>query len=166
MEAMIAEAATTSSAFDILLVVHVLVGVVAVMVLVAAYVAAASLGGVAADSSWSESSRRFFSPGPDIAGRSVYLVPLTGLGLLFLSNGAFSLADPFVGMGSVLSLGAIVAGEAFVFPASSRLRALVHNSSVAPADDSWRSDLARLRWGVDAMVLAVVITAVLMVAKP
>ena len=40
MEAMIAEAAATSSAYDILLVVHVLVGAVAVMVLVAAYVAA------------------------------------------------------------------------------------------------------------------------------
>ena len=31
---------------------------------------------------------------------------------------------------------------------------------------TWRADLARLRWGVDAMVLVIVIAAVVMVAKP
>ena len=54
---MIAETTATSAAFDIVLIVHVLVAVIAVIVVVAAYVAATSLGKTAAGAPWPEASR-------------------------------------------------------------------------------------------------------------
>ena len=163
---MIAETTATSAAFDIVLIVHVLVAVIAVIVVVAAYVAATSLGKTAAGAPWPEGAGRFFTPGPDVAGRVVYLVPLTGFALVGLSHGEFSLADPFIGVGTLLSVIAIVVGEWLVFPATTRLGELLAESSAAPTSSTWRSDLARLRWGVDVLVLVVLIAAFVMVAKP
>ena len=163
---MIAETTSNSAAFDIVLIIHVLVAVIAVVAVAAAYVAAASLGRAQASTTWPDGARRFFTPGPDIAGRAIDLVPMTGLALVGLSRGEFSLADPFIGIGLVLSLVAIVIGEWFVFPATTRLGSLLAASMDVPEITTWRSDLVRLRWGVDAMVLAVVIAAVVMVAKP
>jgi hypothetical protein len=156
----------SSAAFDVVLIVHVLVAVISVIVLAAAYVAAASLGRVEPSSPWPEGARRFFTPGPDIAGRIVYLVPISGFALVGLSQGEFDLSEAFIGIGMLLSVVTIVAGEWLVFPATSRLGETVAGSSSEPAPSSWKSDLARLRWGVDVMVLAVVISAVVMVAKP
>jgi len=161
---MLAEA--TSTTFDLVLIVHVLVGVVAVVVLGAAYVAAAGLGRVAAGEPWPDAAGRFFTPGPDLAGRTVYLVPLSGLALVGLSRGEFHLDDPFVSAGLALAAGVIAIGEVLVFPASTRLGRRVHGSGTAPSDGAWRADLSRLRWGVDAMVLGLVVAAILMVAKP
>ena len=158
--------ATTSAAFDVMLIVHVLLAIIAVVVVGAAYVAAASLGGVRAGDAWPEGPKRFFTPGPDIAGRMVYGVPLTGLVLVGLSGGEFSVTDPFIQAGFGCSIIAIVMGEWLVFPATTRLGSLLADAAVVPTEASWRADLGRLRWGVDAMVLVLLVAAVLMVAKP
>ena len=93
-------------------------------------------------------------------------MPISGFALVGLSHGEFSLADPFIGVGIALSVVAIAMGEWLVFPATTRLGELLAASSTVPEAPSWRPDLARLRWGVDGMVLAVLIAAVVMVAKP
>ena len=163
---MIAETTTPSAAFDVMLIVHVLVAIIAVVVVVAAYVAAASLGRVQGDGVWPEGPKRFFTPGPDIAGRVVYLVPMTGFVLVGLSRGEFAMTDPFVQAGLACSIVALVVGEWLVFPATTRLGALMADAATVPVEHSWRSDLGRLRWGADALVLALLVAAVLMVAKP
>jgi hypothetical protein len=161
----IAESSPTT-AFDVALIVHVLVAVVALVVLGSSYVAAMSLGGLRAGEAWSDASERFFSPGPEIGGRTIYLVPLTGFALLGMSGGEFSMSDPFIGIGLALSVLAIAAGEAFVFPSAKKLADVISIGKVVPQDDAWRQSLTRLRWGVDAMALALVAGAIVMVAQP
>lgn len=159
-------ASESSAGFDVALIVHVLSGAISLVVLAAAYASAAALGHRKAGEAWQEGDRRFFRPGRELGGRSVYLVPVTGFVVVGLSGSEFSMGDGFVSIGMLLSLIAIALGELLVFPAIGRLRRLVSGSEAAPSSDEWRSDLSKARWGIDGIILALVIGAIVMVAKP
>ena len=159
-------ASETSAGFDVALIVHVVSGAISVVVLAAAYASAMALGRRKAGEPWLESDRRFFRPGREVGGRSVYLVPVTGFVVLVLSGSEFSMADGFISIGMLLSLVVIALGELLVFPAIGRLRRLVSSSDAAPSSEEWRAELAKARWGIDGIILALVIGAIVMVAKP
>jgi len=155
-----------SAAYDIVLLVHILVAIGAVVTLVSSYVAAAAIGKVAPGSPWPSSAVRYFRPGPDVVGRVIYLIPITGFALLGLSQHAYSLATSFVGIGLVLWVVAAVVAEAFVFRPAGRVAKVVASSATAPNDEQWRRQLPVMRWSIDVVLLLVVAGAVVMLVQP
>lgn len=111
---MIASSLARSRAFDGVLIAHVVVAACALVVLV---VLRASAAAVERGGPLPESAQRTFAQRREVAGRVVHLVPLTGLWLLALSHGDYSLATPFVLAGIALWVLAATALEAVGFPA-------------------------------------------------
>jgi hypothetical protein len=149
----IASVATTKG-FDALLVVHSLLAIAALVVLLVlrAAAAAAERGG-----ELPAAARRSFTGRRELAGRVVHLVPLTGLGLVALSRGAYSLGTPFVVVG--LTAWAIAAWslEGVAFPAQ---RAV---ASALIAGDADRDGAVRMLRGTEVAALAVLAAAIAMV---
>lgn len=144
----------TTKGFDVLLVVHALLAIttfVVLLVLRAAATEAARGGELTA------SARRSFTGRTELAGRVIYLVPLSGVGLLALSRGAYSLSTGFVVVGLLAWLLAVSCLEALTFPAQSAVAAAVGSGADA------RADARRMALGIDVAALAVVGAAITMV---
>ena len=156
----------SSKAYDLLLLVHGGVALVALVSIVASAVAARAVERTRSGEPWPPSALRFFSPGEEIAGRTIYLVPLTGIALIASSRGSVSASDAFVQIGIGIWILAAVVAEVAVFAPGSALRHLLASTPTAPADHSWRRPAVRLRWGVDLVALLFVVAAVIMVAQP
>ena len=163
---LVATSPPRSATYDIVLLVHILVAIGAIVTLVSSYVAAAAIGKVARGASWPSSAARYFRPGPDVVGRIVYLIPVTGFALLGLSHHAFSLATPFVGIGLALWVVAAVVAELFVFRPAGRVAEVVASSATAPTDELWRRQLPVMRWSIDVVLLLVVTGAIVMLVQP
>ncbi|HEV3329082.1 MAG TPA: hypothetical protein VGZ33_06760 [Acidimicrobiales bacterium] len=144
----------TTKGFDALLVVHALLAITAFVVLLVLRAAASE---AARGGELTASARRSFTGRTELAGRVVHLVPLTGLGLLALSRGAYSLATGFVVVGLLAWLLAAGCLEAIAFPAQRAVAAAV----VANGDAS--GDARRMALGIDVAALAVVGAAIAMV---
>jgi hypothetical protein len=149
----IATVATTKG-FDALLVVHTLlaIGAFAVLLVLRAAAAAAVHGG-----ELSPAARRSFGGRRELAGRVVHLVPLSGVGLLVLSRGAFSLATPFVAVGLGAWAVAAFSLEGVAFPA----QRVVATTLVAGELDT--EGARRMLRGTEVAALAVALAAVVMV---
>ena len=100
--------------YDALLVVHSLLAISALVVLLVLRSAAAA---ASRGDELSSAAARSFSGRRELAGRVVHLVPLSGLGLLGLSRGAYDLSTWFVAVGLVAWLVAAASLEAVAFPA-------------------------------------------------
>jgi uncharacterized membrane protein len=155
-------------AFDIVLVLH--VGCVVVGMATAATSAAIALRfrRLLGDSApIPQSVMRYFRPGVNWAGRSVYGIPLFGLLLLPLSHGAYSLRDGWVTAGLSIFVVVVLVSEGMLWPAERRLQdaLLTLRRSGAPAEDVLRDARAMSGSAVLAIVLLVVGSA-LMVAQP
>ncbi len=155
-----------STAFDLVLLLHVAVVVVVVVVMAAAYGAARSLAGAKVGQPWPPAAVRYFTPGSEIAGRSLYLIPATGLALVGMSHGSFAFSTPFVTIGFVLWIGVVAVAEVLVFATSKELGALVSEHPVATEEGTWRPRVTSLCWGIDAIVLLSLLGVVVMVAQP
>lgn len=155
-----------SALYDIVLLVHILVAIGVIVTLLSSYVAAAAIGKVVQGEPWPASASRYFRPGPDLVGRVLYLVPVTGFALLGLSKHVFSLATPFVGIGLGLWVVAAVVAEVFVFRPAARVAEVVASSATAPIDDHWRRQLPVMRWSIDAVLVLVLAGAVVMLIQP
>lgn len=125
--------AVTSKAFDVLLVVHLLVALAALVSLVVLRAAAAQ---VARDGTATEASRRSFRGGPELAVRVVHLLPLTGLGLLATSRGAYSLFDGFAEAGLALWFAISAVLEGVAFPAQRRVAVTLAAAATSPKRDA------------------------------
>lgn len=164
--------------FDVVLLCHVLAAVVAMGTVAAGGVAgarvrAARRGPVAA------SVVRYFAPGTNWAGRTLYAVPLLGLVLLGLSHGAYGFDDTWVRTGLGLWASATALGEAVLWPAERRVQRGLHPVGAVPAagpspttsaavavTGEVRAACARLcaaALGVEALLVAAM---VVMVARP
>lgn len=124
----------------------------------------------------SDAARRYFSPGANWAGRSLYLVPAFGIALLAMSGGAYRPSAPWVVAGAALWVASVLLGEWILWPAeravSRGLAPAVDGSGAGEAAEEvaaspeLRARCARLCWsGVGVMAL-VVCAMVVMVAKP
>lgn len=144
----------TTKAFDVVLVVHVLFAIAAVIVLVVLRTAGREVqrGGELPDA-----ARRSFAGRPELAGRVVHLVPVSGLCLVLLSRGAYGLSSTFVLVGIALWCCAAWSLEVVGFPAQRRVAAALASGSdpVAAA----RS----LVLAVDLAALSLVVAAIVMV---
>lgn len=152
-------------AFDLVLLAHVACAVVGLAALVAAALSARRLGRLGADDEVPDSLRRYYSPGPNLAGRALFGVPVFGFALLALSGHAFSLHQAWVLAGLGLWAGAAGVAEMAVWPAERRLRQTVAG---APAADgaARRRRCATVVGGAAAAGALVVCAGVLMVLQP
>jgi hypothetical protein len=149
----IATVATTKG-FDALLVVHSLLAINALVVLLVLRTAAAA---AARGGELPVAAQRSFTGRREVAGRVVHLVPLTGVGLLASSRGAYSFATAFVVVGLAAWVVAACSLEAVAFPAQRAVaEALV-------AGDVDRDGAVRMVRGTEVAALAVLAAAIAMV---
>jgi hypothetical protein len=148
--------AATTKGFDAVVVVHALLAIASLVVLVVLRTDAAA---VARDPS-ATAARRSFTGRRELAGRTVHLVPLTGLVLLGLSRGRYGIDTGFV----LVGLGAwfVAAGllEGVAFPAQR-----VAAADLADGRDA-RPAAARMVRAVELAALCVVVAAIAMIAGP
>lgn len=148
------DAVVTTKGFDALLVVHALLAIAALTVLVVLRSAAAS---ASRDGGPTEAARRSFTGRPEVAGRVLHLVPLSGLGLLVTSRGAYSLSTWFVAAGLTGWLLCAWCLEAVAFPAQGAVaRALAEGRPHGPA-------ARRMLVAVEVAAVVLVATAACMI---
>lgn len=159
-------AVPTGALYSILLLLHVAAAVVGFGAVVLTGIQAARVRRGPSQPG-AEALRRYFRPGVNWAGRTLYVVPVVGFALVADSGGAFDASDGFVVGGLVLWLMATVLAEALVWPAERRIQAVVTERWDDPAV---RPTLERdcLLARTAAVVLAGVFVAavVVMVGKP
>jgi uncharacterized membrane protein len=146
-------------AFDVVLILHVGCVVVGLTTTVTGAVYAARLRTLLRTATpFPEAVRRYFRPGVNWAGRTIYGIPVFGFGLLALSHGAYGLRDAWVVGGLAIFVGVVLFDEGVLWPAERRLQvSLAALSDSAPVPESVGRD-AR------AMTVAAIVTLVLLVA--
>jgi len=162
---------THSASFDLLLIGHVACALVGFGAVATTGVQAARLRRVSRGQA-GPALRRYFAPGFNWAGRTLYGVPLFGFALLADSGGELSVGEGWVVGGLVLWGMAAVVAEAVLWPAERRIQvALAGASDGAQAEASGAGDAVRRDCRVVSalgVVLAIVFVAatVVMVAQP
>jgi uncharacterized membrane protein len=111
--------------------------------------------------------RRYFRPGINWAGRTVYGIPVFGFALLALSRGAYALGQGWVLGGLVLFAGVALVGEGVMWPAERRLQVALNSTDAnPPAAESLDHDAAAMSRAAAAALVLLVAGTVLMVAQP
>jgi hypothetical protein len=114
-----------------------------------------------------ESLRRYFRPGINWAGRTVYGIPVFGFALLALSRGAYALGQGWVLGGLALFAGVALVGEGVMWPAERRLQVALTSTDVPPpVEGSLDHDAAAMSRAATAALVLLVAGTVLMVAQP
>ena len=154
-------------AFDIVLILHVGCVVAGLATVATSGVLAARLRRLLSDSApLPELVVRYFRPGVNWAGRSVYGIPLFGFLLLALSHGAYSLRDGWVTAGLGIFVFMVLVTEGMLWPAERRLQgSLLTLSAGARAEDSLR-DARVVSLSATVTVVLLLVGSVLMVAQP
>ena len=112
------------AAFDIVLLLHVICVVVGLVTsLTAAATAARLRRHLRAAAPLPEPLRRYFRPGVNWAGRTIYGIPVFGFALVAMSQGAYALRQGWVLAGLALFAGVALVGEGVLWPAERRLQA-------------------------------------------
>jgi hypothetical protein len=162
-------------AFDVVLILHVGCVVVGLTTTVASALTAARLRTLLTTAApVPDAVRRYFRPGVNWAGRTIYGIPVFGFLLLALSHGAYALRDGWVMGGLTIFVGVVLLAEGVLWPAERRLQvSLVAVSGVdAPAAESARSAEsarrdARAMVGAATVVLALLVAgSALMLVQP
>jgi len=156
----------TGALYTVLVVLHVLCAVVGfgAVVLTGVQASRVRLGPAAPGA---DSVRRYFRPGTNWAGRSIYGVPVFGFASIAASGGAWRAADGFVVIGLVLWLVAAISAELVVWPSERRVQNMVTSDW---GDARWAGDLERECRRVAALSALLggifVVAVVVMVARP
>jgi uncharacterized membrane protein len=156
-------------AFDIVLLLH----VVCVIVGFVTTATAAATGGrlrrlLGSPLPLPELLRRYFRPGVNWAGRTIYGIPVFGFALIAMSQGAYALGDGWVlgglGIFAVLAL----LGEGVLWPAEQRLQvALAADNGEAPDGvESLRRDATTMSRAAVAALVLLAVGTVIMLAQP
>ncbi len=148
------------AAYDVVLLAHVLSALIGLVVVVVAgaYALALRRSGPPSDTVC-----RYYRPGVNWAGRTLFLVPVLGVALMAMSGGDWSYADGWVFGGIVLWAGAAILAEMVLWPGERALQGEVAD----PSPDTDRGRRCLLVAGTAGGVAALLaVAAVLMVAKP
>jgi hypothetical protein len=154
-------------AFDIVLILHVGCVVAGLATSATSAAVAVRLRRLLGDSApLPESVVRYFRPGVNWAGRSIYGIPLFGLLLLALSHGAYSLRDGWVNAGLSIFVVVVLVTEGVLWPAERRLQGslLTGRDAGAPVDSS--RDARAMSWSAASAIVLLVVGSALMVAQP
>jgi uncharacterized membrane protein len=112
-----------------------------------------------------ETLRRYFRPGVNWAGRTVYGIPVFGFALIAMSQGAYALGDGWVLGGLTIFAVLVVVGEGVLWPAERRLQVALGADEAGAPPSVERDARSMERAAVAALVLLVAGT-VLMLAQP
>jgi hypothetical protein len=147
--------------YDIVLLAHVLSAVVGFGAVGVAGASAMLLGRRMPPS---DAVVRYYRPGINAAGRTLFLVPVLGCALIGMGQGAWSYSDGWVIAGLILWTMAAVAAELWLWPAERGLQRLL------ACEDTTSVDLGPLRRRVSVIaggsLLIFGAAMVVMVAKP
>ena len=122
------------AAFDIVLLLHVACVVVGLVTTVTAAATAARLRRLlAASAPLPEPVRRYFRPGVNWAGRTIWGIPVFGFALLALSQGAYALRDGWVTGGLAIFVAVALLAEGVLWPAERRIQAALGSEGAAGA---------------------------------
>ncbi|HXY28527.1 MAG TPA: DUF2269 family protein [Acidimicrobiales bacterium] len=161
----------SGAAFDVVLLLHVGCAVVGLVTSLAATATAGRLERLASTSApLPDAVRRYYRPGFNWAGRTVYGIPMFGFALVAMSQGAYALGDGWVLAGLALFVGVALVAEGVLWPGEQRLQRAVASAGetdgrVAAVASVCRDARAVARAGGTVLVLLVA-GVVVMVAQP
>jgi len=115
-----------------------------------------------------ETLRRYFRPGINWAGRTVYGIPVFGFALLAMSQGAYALGQGWVLGGLAIFAAVALLGEGVLWPAEQRLQNALAPSDVAPdaGEPPLDHDATVMARAASAALVLLLAGTVLMVAQP
>ena len=157
------------AAFDIVLLLHVACVVVGLVTTATAAATAARLRHLlGSPRPLPEPLRRYFRPGVNWAGRTVYGIPVFGFVLIAMSQGAYALGQGWVVGGLVLFGGVALVGEGLLWPAERRLQVVLaaDEDQHPTSDGSLDGHASSMSRAAVAMLILLVAGTVLMVAQP
>jgi hypothetical protein len=169
----------TGAAFDLVLLLHTGAAVVGLVSTVTAAATASRLRRVLhASAPLPDALRRYFRPGVNWVGRVVYAVPLLGVALVAMSDGAYSFRDAWIVAGLALFVAVVLLCEMVAWPAERRLQVAIGAVGTGTAPDAGtdtapdavmsalRRDATALTRSAGTAAVLLVIAAVVMVAQP
>jgi uncharacterized membrane protein len=168
----------SGAAFDVVLLLHVGCAVIGIVTIATGAATARRLGRLARTAGpLPEPLRRYFRPGVNWAGRTIYGIPVFGFALLGMSHGAYAVSDDWVLSGLVLFVAIALVAEGVLWPAERRLQlALAAAGTPAagpeaeprPPDVSGTvtADAARMERAASGALVLLVAATVLMIAQP
>lgn len=168
----------SGAAFDVVLLLHVACVVVGIVTVATAAATARRLARLARNAApLPESLRRYFRPGVNWAGRTIYGIPVFGFALLGMSHGAYALTDLWVLSGAVIFVALALLAEGVLWPAERRLQlAVAVPGALGPGSDgappcnavfaAVTADAARMERAASGALVLLVAATVLMIAQP
>jgi hypothetical protein len=159
----------TGPAFDIVLLLHVACVVVGLATTVTSAATAAQLRKVLGrQAPFPEPLRRYFKPGLNWAGRSLYGIPIFGFALLTMSHGAYDLHQAWVTGGLGIFVVMVLAAEGALWPAERRLqeRLLPLRAGGVAADPAVWHDLVVMANSAAVAIVLLIAGSALMLAQP
>ncbi len=159
------------AAFDVVLLLHVGCVVVGLVTTTTATTTATRLRRlVRASAPVPETLRRYFRPGVNWAGRTIYGIPAFGFALLAMSQGAYALGDGWVLGGLALFVAVALLAEGVMWPAERRLQTAVDSAGTTagpvPDADSMESDASSMARAAGSALVLLVVAVVIMIAQP
>jgi hypothetical protein len=157
------------AAFDIVLLLHVACVVVGLVTTATAAATGTRLRRlIGSPLPLPETLRRYFRPGVNWAGRTVYGIPVFGFALLAMIQGAYALGQGWVLGGLGIFAAVALLGEGALWPAERRLQAGLSSSGdpAAPAAPEIDHDATVMSRAAVAALALLVAGTVLMVAQP
>jgi uncharacterized membrane protein len=158
------------SAFDIVLIVHVGCVVVSLVTLVASASTAARLRRLlSAGDPFPEAVARYFRPGINWAGRSIYGIPVFGFVLIALGHGAYSLRDGWILAGLAILVAMVLLTEGTLWPAERRLQVSLvplQSGGTPAARDAAGRDARVVMLSAELALILLALGAALMVVQP
>lgn len=168
----------SGAAFDIVLLLHVACVVTGIVTIAIAAASARQLRRLAPRAvPLSEPLRRYFRPGLNWAGRTIYGIPVFGLALIAMSQGAYAVTDGWVLGGVALFVVLVLLAECALWPAERRLQHVLVAAGtssgteevVPPSLDlsaSVTADAARMERAASGALVVLIAATVLMIAHP
>jgi len=159
------------AAFDIVLLLHVGCVVAGLVTTTTAAATATRLRRLARVSApVPEALRRYFRPGVNWAGRTVYGIPVFGFALLATSQGAYALGDGWVLAGLALFAAFALLAEGVMWPAERRLQAALLSAGTTtgplPGAEAVVGDATSMGRAAGAALVLLIVAVVVMIAQP
>jgi hypothetical protein len=165
------------AAFDAVLLLHVACVVVGIVTIAVAAATARRLGRLARTATpLPEPLRRYFRPGVNWAGRTIYGIPVFGFTLIGMSQGAYAVTDTWVLGGLAIFVALAFLAEGVLWPAERRLQQALAAAGTAAAgpeavpphalSEAVTADAARMERAASGALVLLVAATVLMIAQP
>jgi hypothetical protein len=166
----------SGAAYDVVLLLHVACVVVGIVTVGTAAASARRLARLSRTKApLPEPLQRYFRPGVNWAGRTVYGIPVFGFALLGMSHGAYAVTAAWVLSGLVLFVALAVLAELVLWPAERRLQhALAAKGTTAAGEaaplpgllGTVTADAARMERAASVILVLLAAATVLMIAQP